>query len=209
MNDEPGHWEFDRQIGTEVWTGPASRSERHGSAWLHYILDRQQAVENCLLPDGERGHASASFEEFVARGAQPSIWRVRSADGSFRYGRIEISPGQEIAFVEDESRRPRPSAAAPDSRFASDLRGDPRLGELVQADEFAAELYAALCNVIWYRRDGPDVWTCSFRGAGALVAQLRDRSEEYVDFTLSGGEGSVAPRVGAELARLGWHPRSL
>jgi hypothetical protein len=38
------------------------------------------------------------------------------------------------------------------------------------------------------------------------VAELRGKSEEYVDFYLSGGEGTIAAEVATELARIGWVP---
>jgi hypothetical protein len=61
----------------------------------------------------------------------------------------------------------------------------------------------------------PDPWcncgldySCSWRYAGGLVADLREQGEDYLDFYCSGGEGRVASDVREALAKLGWEPES-
>lgn len=57
---------------------------------------------------------------------------------------------------------------------ASRLAGDARL---------AQELYAALCNNQWRFRETGELWSCSWRSSGGIVARLRERA----------GGSSVAP----------------
>jgi hypothetical protein len=83
-----------------------------------------------------------------------------------------------------------------------DLNESAEIKERVKDDRFANELYAALCNVDWYKDDIS--WACSWRYSGGLVADLRDRGEDYLDFYCNGGEGAVSEEVAEALAKLGW-----
>lgn len=83
------------------------------------------------------------------------------------------------------------------------LETDPRILELLQDDGFAKEFYAAACNADWTHESGY-VENATWRGNGGWVAELRGRGENYLDFYCSGGEGTITPRVEAELERLGW-----
>lgn len=79
------------------------------------------------------------------------------------------------------------------------------LAERARADrEFAVELYAALCNADWRHDDGTE-WSGSWRYAGGVVADLRGRGEDYIDYYCSGGEGEITDRVSEAMAALGWH----
>lgn len=64
------------------------------------------------------------------------------------------------------------------------------------------KLYAALSNNDWVK-DGEN-WYCSMRGAGRIVADLRNKYEWYLDFFCSGNEGDVSPEIAALLGELGW-----
>jgi len=97
-----------------------------------------------------------------------------------------------------------------------DITNNSEINLLVRDDVFAQELYAALCNVSWYK-NGVE-WGCSWRYAGGLVADLRNAQkaqdvEDYMDFYCSGigngntvGEGHVTDRVREALAKLSWIP---
>lgn len=53
----------------------------------------------------------------------------------------------------------------------------------------------------------PDkTFSCSWRYAGGLVADLRDKGECYMDFYCGGVSCTVAPEVEEALAELGWYP---
>lgn len=72
-------------------------------------------------------------------------------------------------------------------------------------DAFADELYCALCNADWVYNEGAE-WTGSWRHAAGVVAELRGKCEDYLDFycSPSGAEGTISKRVGATMAALGW-----
>ena len=96
--------------------------------------------------------------------------------------------------------------------FVSKVRG---------SDDYAQNLYAALCNNTFQKQDVWLVlkdahWSCSWRYAGGLVADLQDRGGDYMDWYCSGigakddldsgyaNEGVVTDEIAADLALLGW-----
>jgi hypothetical protein len=108
-----------------------------------------------------------------------------------------------------------------------DLRTTEWILQKVRASEnYSQNLYAALCNNDWCRRDVYNVlagklWHCSWRHAGGIIAHMRQEGD-YMDWYLSGmgrafeneagpppelvGEGTVTPEILADLQRLGWFP---
>lgn len=87
-------------------------------------------------------------------------------------------------------------------QFEDDLN---TLANLAESDEFATNLYRALSNMQWKQKDKPEnIYSCSWRYAGGLVADLRNKGENYLDFYCSGSEGWVAPEVEKALNELGW-----
>lgn len=90
------------------------------------------------------------------------------------------------------------------SQFEKDVTGDQTIRTLLKEDSgFAREFYAAMCNLIW-SSPAKGEFAASFRFAGEIVARLREKGEDYMEFYLSGGEGRVTERVETELKRLGW-----
>ena len=92
---------------------------------------------------------------------------------------------------------------------------------------YAQNLYAALCNMQWQKTDvmpilKEELWSCSWRSAGGIVAEIRDCGEDYMDWYCSGiggglrtndvlpegyvGEGFVTVEIKHDLGLLGWHP---
>ena len=80
------------------------------------------------------------------------------------------------------------------------------------SDSYAQNVYAALCNMRWQPQEvwpvlQDDYWSCTWRYAGELVADLRvDFNEDYMDFYCSGlyiedtentqtPEGTVTPEI--------------
>ena len=90
--------------------------------------------------------------------------------------------------------------------MARDLEHDLKaLADRAREDrDFAGELYAGLCNADWTHDDGTE-WSGSWRYAAGVVAHLRGRGEDYLDFYCAGGEGEITDRVADALAHLGWH----
>lgn len=102
-----------------------------------------------------------------------------------------------------------------------------------ESDRYAQNLYAALCNMRWQRAEvlpilKDDLWSCTWRYAGGLVAEIRSCEESYIDWYCSGiggiggydyledtasmesngyvQEGNVTEEIKEDLKKLGWHP---
>ncbi len=72
-------------------------------------------------------------------------------------------------------------------------------------DAFAHELYGALCNMRWRRRDADgELVSMSWRYAGDVVAHLACKGGCYLDYYCSGNEGSVSAGIRDALGALGW-----
>jgi hypothetical protein len=117
-----------------------------------------------------------------------------------------------------------------DRDLYDDLKADPELMTKLQEDRYAQNVYAALCNMRWQPQEvwpvlQDEYWSCSWRSAGGLVADLRNRGEDYMDWYCSGitggydsaldtdkhtkgyvPEGEVTDEIREDFARLGWHP---
>lgn len=102
-------------------------------------------------------------------------------------------------------------------------------------DDYAQNLYAALCNMRWIKAEvfpilKEDYWSCSWRSAGGIVAHLQRKGGDYMDWYCSGmgglnreyegeetneqwrartkyvPEGVVAEEIEQDLRKLGWIP---
>lgn len=95
--------------------------------------------------------------------------------------------------------------------LASELANDTEICEKVLSDkEYAKDLYRALCNMQWQKQEvmpvlRSELWSCSWRYAGGIVADLRQEGD-YLDWYCTGGEGTVSNEIEDDLARLGWEP---
>jgi hypothetical protein len=97
----------------------------------------------------------------------------------------------------------------PDFRdFEADLKD--AFGEQLRDTVLAGRLYAAMCNVTWTHEQGTR-FSCSWRAAGDLVAELRndlnDTDEIYLDWYCGGDEGTVHPDIAAVMTAAGWAAR--
>ncbi|MEM7156161.1 MAG: hypothetical protein AAF799_25130 [Myxococcota bacterium] len=210
MADERGYWGKDPKSGHRQWFGPYSRKEKHGPATIDVDCDKYSSVDGCRLPDGTRGLVRHSFASNVERDGQKLVWRTQRPDGGYEYGRIEVDEGVDVRFVAEPELAPKPAPDHPVyDRFVIEVRSDPRLMALLRDIEFAREFYAAMCNMDWVKTDASSAFGCTFRTAGRIVAELRGIGEEYIDFYGSGPEGTVSPRVAAELSRLQWSAREM
>ena len=117
-----------------------------------------------------------------------------------------------------------------------DLRSSKELCDKVkESDNYAQNLYAAMCNMEWRKRDllpemKEENWSCSWRHAGGIIADMREEGD-YIDWYCSGigneeygngldgtkpvvdedgrnyvPEGVVTEEVELDLNRLGWRP---
>lgn len=74
-------------------------------------------------------------------------------------------------------------------------------------DDFAKEIYAALCNLKWRSIFKPEYeFSCSWRYAGGLVAEIRGKGENYLTYYWGGGEGIATERVEKFFKELGFLP---
>jgi hypothetical protein len=119
-----------------------------------------------------------------------------------------------------------------------DLRTSKELCDKVkQSDNYAQNLYAAMCNVDWQSRDfwqemKGETWGCSWRHAGGIIADMREQGD-YIDWYCSGignkelgngldgavpdvtdgrdyvPEGVVTEEIEIDLNQLGWRPVSI
>jgi hypothetical protein len=115
-----------------------------------------------------------------------------------------------------------------------EIRDCPRIMEKIRSrEDYAQNLYAAWCNMQWCKRElwpvlSERYWSASWRGAGGIVATLRGRGEDYMDYYCSGmggfatydeqegeeymaskkyvPEGHVTEEIAKDLYDLGWIP---
>lgn len=84
------------------------------------------------------------------------------------------------------------------------------VNKCIHSDVYSQNLYSCLCNNRFFY--GDDEWTCSWRVAGGIVADLRIKGETYMDWYCSGmsqtqgyvSEGFVTDEVRLDLIKLGW-----
>jgi hypothetical protein len=112
-------------------------------------------------------------------------------------------------------------------------RSDEFLHKIRTRDDYAQNVYAALCNMRWQAIDvvpilKDEYWSCSWRSAGGLVARLRGQGDYMSWYCLGMGgiggyeddaefetwqaktkyvpEGEVTDEIRKDFASLGWHP---
>jgi hypothetical protein len=129
--------------------------------------------------------------------------------------------------------------------LVEDIRADAEIMAKIRQEDryYAQNLYCAWCNMQWCKKstwnekagelgqlDITDdrLWSASWRGAGGIVANLRNQGEDYMDYYCSGikggmsydtkddddyfednkyvSEGEVTEEIQADLLRLGWFP---
>lgn len=97
--------------------------------------------------------------------------------------------------------------------------------KLKKSESYAQNLYAAFCNVTWQKRDTwpilkEETWSVSWRTSGAIIAELRNCNETYIDWYCSGiyshdeetdgntsnfvAEGIVTDEIQKDLEQLKW-----
>jgi hypothetical protein len=115
-------------------------------------------------------------------------------------------------------------------------RSDDILAKVREDKRYAQNLYAAFCNMRWQKLEvvpilTEQLWSCSWRSAGGIVAKLRNASEDYMDYYCSGmggfaalddetaeeaqqhfnhcghvPEGTVTDEIREDLKKIGWVP---
>jgi len=83
--------------------------------------------------------------------------------------------------------------------LVEDIRNCPDMMAKIRAEDrrYAQNLYAAWSNMQWCKRElwpvlKEEYWTASWRGAGGIVADLRNKGEDYMDYYCSGMRGGLS-----------------
>lgn len=99
------------------------------------------------------------------------------------------------------------------------MKSDYIANKCISSEVYSQNLYAALCNNRFFKGylDSDSIsheheWTCSWRSAGGIVADLRDLNEDYLDWYCSGigdkegyvSESIVTEEIRKDLVELGW-----
>jgi hypothetical protein len=90
------------------------------------------------------------------------------------------------------------------------MKSDEIANKCIHSEVYSQNLYAAMCNNRFFY--GEEEWTCSWRFAGGIVADLRDKGEDYMTFYCSGigshngyvAESVVTEEISLDLMKLGW-----
>lgn len=126
--------------------------------------------------------------------------------------------------------------------LVEDIRGCPEMMAKIrdESDIYSQNLYAAWCNMQWAKKttwgekagelgplsiDTDKLWTASWRAAGGIVANLRNKGGDYLDYYCSGirnddyqedlnipfprgyvSESDITDEIRADLEKLGWIP---
>ena len=78
------------------------------------------------------------------------------------------------------------------------------LKDKMKDKEFATNVYRALCNMQWKKLGTDFLYSCSWRFAGGLVAEIRNVGEDYMTFYCSGDEDIVPEEIEKLLNDLEW-----
>lgn len=82
--------------------------------------------------------------------------------------------------------------------LVEDIESNPELVAKIKNNKsYAQNLYAALCNMQWQKIAvipilKEELWSCSWRSAGGIVADIREQGEDYMDWYCSGMGGFTA-----------------
>jgi hypothetical protein len=117
--------------------------------------------------------------------------------------------------------------------LVEDIRNSPEIMAKIRQEDryYAQNLYCAWCNMQWCKRElwpvlKEEYWTASWRSSGGIVANLRNKGEDYMDYYCSGirggmsydddtdyfeknkyvSEGDVTDEIATDLNKLGWMP---
>lgn len=119
--------------------------------------------------------------------------------------------------------------------LVKDIEACPEIMAKLQGEDryYAQNLYCAWCNMQWCKRDtwpilAEEYWSASWRASGGIVADLRNKGEDYMDYYCSGikggmsydpsdddeyfkqnryvSEGEITEEILDDLNKLGWFP---
>ena len=122
---------------------------------------------------------------------------------------------EKIAKICDEIKKE--NQKQPEDNLEYDLINSQYITDKTEDDVYAQNLYAALCNNWFYKGDMKEPWTCSWRYAGGIVADMKwlatGKAYDYLDLYCSAAlsdnpqflhEGVVSDEIRNDLLKLGW-----
>ena len=81
------------------------------------------------------------------------------------------------------------------------------LGERMRLNkDVGQQMWSALANVEWRSTDGKDTASYTFRAACDMIAAIRDKSENYLDFYCNSPYPLVSELIREAMAGVGWEP---
>ena len=132
-------------------------------------------------------------------------------ESAFDQGQISEQQLKDWQSYVDECRR---KDSVPDINDIPSLEQDFRYSEYIsnkckKSETYSQNLYAALCNNEFSKQD--KTWSCSWRSAGGIVANLREEGD-YINWYCSGigndppyvAESVVAEEIRQDIENLGW-----
>lgn len=191
---------------------------RHGVVVLYWLgLGKRfypKRARNALLPGGRRG-------EVYNRGSpgthprDANVWR-RKGNGNkiWLWGRVEIT-ADDVVFIDAESQDQEVTIPDPDSprRLERDIALHPPFVEALADDKFAWVAHGMLHNLDWIPVGSRE--PCRHHGFHGLIASLRNKGEDHLDFELgdpprmSAAERTAhMERVQAMMRSIGWRTYS-
>ena len=152
-------------------------------------------------------------------------------DRMSKEGRLDDPDVQRmIKFYDDWQKRTNELEEDPawqENNLEFDLRTTRWVIDKCRSEVYAQNLYAALCNQRWQKREiipilKDEYWTCTWRSAGGIVADLQGKGD-YIDWYCTGiglgmlateesdeippgyvAEGTVTDEVENDMYVLGW-----
>ena len=84
--------------------------------------------------------------------------------------------------------------------------------QIAKSETFAQHVYAALCNHQFYPHNIDrltyEPWSCSWRYAGEIIADIEQAGGDYMEYYCGGNEGTISPQVATMLQEMGWTGKS-
>ena len=182
-----------------------TQEERHGPSVLILFDGKPIKAVRCQLPDATLTDAVCLTPHVETPSGLGGVWTRQLAPGPsiYRRGRIAVEQGVGVRFIDERAADITPEAEETSSDLGHDMARSARLRERVCSKLFAGLLYAALCNTTWRHVATDQIWHCSWRHAGCLVAGLRGQGS-YLDWYCWGHEGEVDEQVLLEIEAIGW-----
>jgi hypothetical protein len=199
--------EFSPETGAPVLTEAHQMDcrTRHGAATLYWNCFRRapqpSRARNALLPDGTRGDVQDRGSWWRRKGSGDKLWII---------GSIDIR-ADEITFTDAASQDLKyEPPAEPECQFERELASHRPFVEALADDKFAAVAHSMLQNLEWMRIGARETG-CLCSNVHGMIADLRNKGEDYLDYKLGyavrltdAEQAAHARRMKDIMRSLGW-----